>query len=1135
MIYREQCADFYSKSWNAEEFQGQFNLLMDKEALLGVSENGIIHLGIFEKIGQILKNFIGGTDYSQRERVQAAWLKFLYYGEAHGLLKEDHIEKLGRRISQAQQNQFDPAIKKLFKKVTDYHKNSKDSQSNHLKQLREIVVEYHKNHATLLRPGIWRRFFSSEKLDPTKIIFFGDTPLQLHQKALKQNHPRLALEFLMKAFDVKNDSADFQKQVAEHLQKLEAKKFDELKDEAGTLQELWMKLAHTAFENQLPEEAKSYLSNALRIDNRDLKLRLEVGKLYLSLNENELAKPFLPDLQKAFPQDLSLQLKIGNIYWKDENFDQALAPYEAAIKIYLTPAGKTANQKEMADVYYRAGHIHLKKLIPSASISKAISYLSEAVLIDSSVLKPQEELFDAYKQEWQASQANFFALHEKNWLPFLDKLPEGFIKKEQQQIMDILIECAKLHFQAHQNQNGHAYLKKALSLFEENAGLKIKVLDLAIQYHDLALQIEMGHAYWKGNNLEQAIKAYTAALKVYATSPGKNANHNEMADIYYRAGHVHLKKLIPTGNLTNAVSYLSEAFRINPYVSKHQEELYDAYVQEWQASHGTFFAAYEKNWMPFLKKAQGSFIKKHEKQILEIVIECAQLHFQAHQNQNGHATLNKAIFLFEENADLKIKALEMAIQHGDCSPYQDQWPAWEKEHSAHPYLKEKIGDALWLTNKKAALVVYQESLTLFTQKLTACQDDQMKADYKKHMAYIQSRIGQNLLQKQPSFFKGVEYDKAIESLEKAVALDPETHASQLFDAYMSAVEAEKKKSWALRDTNKIMAHYLKAFQAFPKKGDYLIELLDLYFNHQRFDDATALYHEIQKQPWASYLDLSAALCTNLGKSLSKKKDDLFALKCFKSAYKLEPANQKYKHNYFQSALNYSQSEYQKLLKGQPDMEEGEFIECLGDILQNLEICQEAGFEKVEKLKESFKEQLAMISKALAESYVKSSLLPKPTKQMGIKEMKKHIAVHKKDLVQALNYYDQALEYQPSNAALHFDKAALLDWMCEQLDISDWESEKLVWKTEHEKIISELELAIKYQPLNPFYHKLLARLYFVVSYHESSAEQYELAIDCASASPEFNEDYQTWTDEFLSRLKTKQIDPHAYTQRKKGWF
>lgn len=212
MIYPEQRGDYCPKSWNATEFDIQFDILTDEEAFAAVAEDGFIRLNLIEKIAEIIKGFFGGTDYSQKQRVQAVWLKFLYYGEAHGFIKEEHIERLGQRMSYPSQS-FDPAMGKLFKELSDYRRFADGNKSEHLQSLRNIVTDYHRHHAMNLRPGFWTRVFTNPPLEANKILFFGDTPLLLSEKALEQEipDPRLALSYLQKAFDLKNDSPDFKR------------------------------------------------------------------------------------------------------------------------------------------------------------------------------------------------------------------------------------------------------------------------------------------------------------------------------------------------------------------------------------------------------------------------------------------------------------------------------------------------------------------------------------------------------------------------------------------------------------------------------------------------------------------------------------------------------------------------------------------------------------------------------------------------------------------------------------------------------------------------------------------------------------------------------------------------------------
>ena len=81
-----------------------------------------------------------------------------------------------------------------------------------------------------------------------------------------------------------------------------------------------------------------------------------------------------------------------------------------------------------------------------------------------------------------------------------------------------------------------------------------------------------------------------------------------------------------------------------------------------------------------------------------------------------------------------------------------------------------------------------------------------------------------------------------------------------------AAQAEKQRTSLLRDTNKIIGYYQRAFESIHKKGEYLIDLLKLYLDSKRHDDAVTLYYEIQKQTWSGDFALPADLYNRLAPS-----------------------------------------------------------------------------------------------------------------------------------------------------------------------------------------------------------------------------------------------------------------------------
>lgn len=936
MIYPEQRGDYFSKYWTASEFNAQFNILMDEEAFVAIHEEGFIRLSFLEKIGQIIKGLFGGTDYSQGYRVQAIWLKFLYYGETHGFLTEDHIERLGNRISYPY-TYFDPAIEKLFNELKDNnHQLSTELETTHLNNLRDILTDYHRRRSAFLRPGFWRRLMTLPSLDAKKLPLFGDTPLQLSENALNQDpsNPHLALAYLQEAFELKNSSSEFQEKLAEHLEYLEDFYLSELEGEQKKIQWLWIKLGETAFENELTDQAELCLSRALQTDPKNVKTRLEIGKLYLAHKKYNLAEPFLAELQKSFPNNFQIQIEVGQAYWQTDKFQEAMEVYQAALNCYQKNEGQlNSYQKQIASIYNQMGVAHLKKLIPTGTGAEAINFLCSAIRIDSTVLKYQENLWESYAQEWQASNTNFIALYQQEWLNFLD-------------------------------------------IFET------------------------------------------------------------------------------------------------------------------------------------------SVINKNKAQIISMLLECSEQQFKAHQNQKAHVGLENAFKLFRSDVDVKIKALDLAIRYNDWNPFKSRFEAWMSEHYANPYLLEKIGNAYSNSNQTEALRLYQLSLDLFDQDLSLCEDEAERKSIEQHLANIQAQIGQSHLQVKPGIFTAVPYDEAIQKLEKAASLNPDLYNSSLFDACLAAAQGEKQRTKLLRDTNKIITYLQKAFQALPQKGDYLIELIQLYLDNKRYDEAVDLYYDMKKHSWAEEIVLPSGIYSKLGEKLLEREDREAALCCFRQAYKLDIKNQQYKQPYFQLVFNLAEKDYNEIEKN--EKKDDETIKCLLEIVHNLETCWQEGFDKAEKLKPYFQKSLTQIYGSLANCYVQRCLQPRPTKKMGKQEINNHRQIHSDDIQQALNYYDKALSYDPKNAALHFDKGILLDWT-----------------NDFEGALKECELAVLHQPRNPFYHRYLAPLYFAVHLNEAKKDEHmELASKYAPV--DFSKNFQIWLEERMSQIKTEHIDHHSYTQ-KKGWF
>lgn len=936
MIYAESRGDFYSRTWTEVQFDAQLQIVEDPEAYVAITDEGFIRLSLIERIVEFVKGLFGGIDAASEERIQAASMKFLYYGEAHDFLTHKHLNRLRSRFSLTDAKS---PIRSFVQEMDSFHiyRSEHASKSEYLGRLRGLVTDYHRRHTSALQPGFWSRLMTSPSIDPQNLFDFGDTPLQLMQKALDGQDPKRAFRFLLNAFDLKNDEIEFQEKLAGALEKIEDSYSDELKDHSSKRQQLWIELAQNAFEKDRADLARNYLEKALNADCGNAKGRLEIGRLYLENQEYAEAEPFLQELQKAYAENPQILAQIGHAYWEEGQYPAAVAAYECALSCYQQPTWQRSPiQKEMALLFYKMGEAHLD--------------------------------------------------------------------------------------------------------------------DLLLPAHP--------------------------------------------------------------GNQAKARKFLSEAVMRDPTVAEYQEDLCEAYEDQWNSDPDQFTASSLPDFLKFLKFMDPNVLKQRSSKISRQLLECAERLFKAHQNQQAHVCLEEALRISDSQTDLKIDALDLALRYNDPKPLKTKFERWNKENYANPYLKMKIGDAYWDSSKALALAAYEEALDLFAKRVASTKDDKEKKECQKCMGEIHAKIGQDHLQTQPGIFKGVPFEQALKRLEEAAKHNP-AHATQLFDAYLAAAQAEKQRNVFRRDTNKMIEYYQKAFETLYKKGEYLIDLLQLCLDSKRNDDAVTLFLEIQKQPWAQDLNLPGDLYSRLSTKLFDRKEYKAAHACLKAAHRKEPKNQQYKKDYFQLTLTLADESYAKLLK---KSDQDECIAQLKELSGNLKECWDEGFDGAPTLEYAFQNLLAQIYEGIAKAYLQQCLIPQSEgKYFGKSMIKEHLEKHQAKIAQALKYYNKALEVNPKSASLHFDKGLLLEY----------------WMIDFDAAFKEYELAVKYQPRNPFYHFLLGQLYAVIfSNIEKKNEHFELVEKFGSE--DFNADRDTFNAEMRFKEKSKEIDPHSYTKTK-GWF
>ncbi len=700
-----------------------------------------------------------------------------------------------------------------------------------------------------------------------------------------------------------------------------------------------------------------------------------------------------------------------------------------------------------------------------------------------------------------------------------------------QQVQNLFIDLAETAFENKLIQEAHAHLDHMLSIAVLDQPSRIRVGKLYLTYqedqrvlpyldllktheaHDPNILFQVARVYWQNKQYTEAVACYESALPLYKqkllanTTKEKNDFYQkQIARIHDRIGQAYFDNLLPNlvepDRLKQAIVSFTAAVNANTVQHDYQQHLLDAYQQQWEVDAPHFLATYSADWLHFLSSCESSILEEHRAKIMKMLFNAAEHFFQTQDNTKAHLCLKKALELSHKHVECLLEAINLSVQYQDWEPLEPSFAAWEKEHYANPYLKKCLGDAYWDKQHAKALKKYQEALDLFTKRLAICPVDERQA-CQDHMAQIRAKMGNDQLQAQPGFFRGVPYEAALQNLQEAYKLDNK-HAPQLFDAYLAAAKNESQRTFFRRNNHTIMDYYQQAFNILPQNGAYLQDLMKLYMDYSKYAEALALYQEIQKQPWAQDFNLSADFYSRVGKDACSKKNFPLALDLLRKAYDLQPDNATYKRDYFQQTLEWAKKQYEDLQKDPKE-------DALLELSKTLKACEQLTFQKVENLKAPYEELLGKTYALLAHHVVKSCWMPQPI-SMYDPNKRDAIQAHNKpreaDYQRALNYYNKALHYQPKSAALYFDKAVLLDWTIEFREAQ-----------------AAYQKAVEYSPRNPFYHKSLAMMYGVNYNLPKQDEHNEIAKKYATT--DFDKDYRIWADEHMSKVKTKEINPHTY--------
>ncbi|WP_068471329.1 hypothetical protein [Candidatus Protochlamydia phocaeensis] len=758
---------------------------------------------------------------------------------------------------------------------------------------------------------------------------------------------------------------------------------------------------------------------------------------------------------------------------------------------------------------------------------------------DISLHLAQQALAETPSDPHKAFQFLLEAHHLKNTNPnfqnklavqlksFLDEFPSHpAVCNHESAIQQVWLTLAETAYINNRQADAHSYLSNVLN-DQSSEAIKRQAARIYLDYQDYArlepflpmlqqvsnegasFYTKLGKAYWHFHRYQEGVNAYEKAL---ALMPQTRDAQSEKAALHAEIGNAYLDRregLNPANHVTCAITHLLQAHLLRPANLAYQQQLYRAYMQYWKEAPDSFAVLYAQDWLSILPSwQQFTPLDKQadmRAQIQDVLIKCTEQEFSVHHNSEARVYLRKGLQLFGDQPEYIVRLLDVCLKYKDYTIIETEADKWTQEYSLHPLIQARLGSFYWDRNRGKAIEHYEAAIRAFRHTHARSANLEEKSICETHMAELQAKIGNHQLQIEPGMFTSVPYEEAISRLEEAARLNPSLYAAQLSQAYLAAAANEKQKNFIFRDDNKILLYYAKAFQTFPQNEPYLAELMGVYLDRKRMDEAVSLFQNIQAQPWARHFMLPPERFYALAKALANVAP-ILSLNCYKKAFQLKPETSSYKRDFYQFTNQMAETQLDKL-NAKADSEEK--IRSLIILSKMLKARFEAGFERISDLEAIYRGTLAKLYRQLAEIHIRRFLIPAHANEG---QHKRNFAA---DIQNAIAYYDEALKYTPENAELHFDKALVLDFDLRLEKDKD---------TQENGALDEYRLAVCYNKKNPFYRKALAFTYGVL-YDTNKMEEHQ---DKIKASQSFEADFRLWYKEYFYQVKTQSINAHTYS-------
>lgn len=970
-IYPSSSGDCYShQDWTSFSYQEQFEVITDSiyHPYLAVEKEGIVSISLIKRIMHFIKGFFGFGDSAHQTKLNSELLKFVYYGATNGLLQESMTKKLRAECYLLNSRLAYPAMQSLIQETLRLQQiQSASEKTRCLAKMQAIIIDYHYENASTLRPHLWSRWFQKHsQIDSNQIRNFGDTPLLLAKQVLEDKNPNpvLALGHFLNAHTAHNHSPEFQQRFWKEFQSFLKTYCNDVNiiSKQFKVERIVFDMASIEFERNNAPQAQEYFDFLLEYYPSDELIKRQVGESYLHHKQYEKALPYFTLLQQHYPSKSDIYEKIALAYVALNQPAEAVKMYSKALELSKLQHGQT--YKKIGQIHFEISQLYLNKwdgLTEEESLAKALDHLSHAYEQSQPQLKSQ--LLQLYTKQRTHLPEQFEAIYGERFVEFISK---GFIynpanTEQEQAIQAILLDCIEKTLVNRQLDRAMNYLKAGLSLFTANPAYSDQLIELSLKY-------------------------------------GVSQNLIEYFSKVYESGSVN--------SITN-IKFLSQI-----------------YAKQWKHAPDHFESTYGQKHLEFISKASAYSSPDQQKEQKAILLDCIKKAFASHQTGRAVEYLKNGLLLFLNDPIFCYLLLDLSLFHKASHHLISYLTRIDQNFTTNATIKKKIGDLYWENkDKPTAIQFYLKATPLYEAQMAKATTDTERLACKKHLAAANYHLALSMIEN-PNYWINATLNTAINLLVKAVdTANPEiAHRQTLARAYIQAGDEESQTSFFNLDREiNTRTYYEKAYWAYPQTGEYLRKLIEIYLKNSMDSDLAHLYLNMQ----SSNLDMTtlpADLHSKIAKRLqSQRVGENPIARCIEQAYRLDSRNPILKKDFCEMR---HKAIAEKLDRAATMVDNQSKIDALKAIEVELQTVTREDLSTIPDIQKRYDSTFSRTYQLLAEAYSKKFSYPTTIPYELVSEANKYFTKYQADIRETLRYYDLAIQHDRENASLYFDKGSV---------------------------------------------------------------------------------------------------------------